>query len=171
MSGEVGMTLGVEEEYHVVDAETLELKGDVGLVRAVRADAVVGTEVATTQVEVATDICTTLAEVRTELERVRGAAKALATKRGARILAAATHPWGRWEQQGLTPEVRYIELFERYQALALTQVICGCHVHVSVPDPEVAVQVTNSLRPFLPTLLALSTSSPFFEGFDTGYES
>jgi carboxylate-amine ligase len=171
VSEEVGLTLGVEEEYHVVDAETLELRGDDGLVAAVRAHDVVGPEVATTQVEVATDVCSTLTEVRAELTRVRSAAKELAAARNARVLVSATHPWARWEDQRLTPEARYVGLFERYHALALTQVICGCHVHVSVPDLDTAVRVTNGLRTFLPTLLALTSSSPFFEGFDTGHES
>jgi gamma-glutamyl:cysteine ligase YbdK (ATP-grasp superfamily) len=88
-----------------------------------------------------------------------------------RIIAAATHPFGSWKDQQLTPRVRYVELFERWGVLALQQAISGCHVHVAVRDLAQAVNVMNRVRPYLPVLLALSGSSPFWEGTDTGYAS
>ncbi|MCW2605879.1 MAG: putative Carboxylate-amine ligase, partial [Frankiales bacterium] len=82
-----------------------------------------------------------------------------------------THPTGTWRQQRLTPGVRYLELVERWGLLALQQMITGCHVHVGVDDPETAVQLLGHLRADLPVLLALSGSSPYWEGTDTGYAS
>nr|WP_269205092.1 glutamate--cysteine ligase [Motilibacter aurantiacus] len=171
---EVGLTVGVEEEYHVVDATTLEMRDDAALNRAALRGALgasVHAEIATTQLEVATEVCTSLADVRQGLRTVRAQAADAAAGVGATIVAASTHPFASWEQQRLTARPRYLELFEKWALLALQQVICGCHVHVSVPDLDTAVAVMDRARPYLPALLALTGSSPFHEGVDTGYES
>jgi carboxylate-amine ligase len=171
---EAGTTLGVEEEYHLVDPETLALAPCPELsMAAVRHD--LGTriraEITTTQLEVATGVCRTLGEVRAELTAARQEAGAAAGSAGAAVLAASTHPFGTWEQQQITAAPRYEAMVERWAALALQQDICGCHVHVGVPDAETAVAVMDRARGYLPLLLAMTGSSPFHRGTETGYES
>ncbi len=171
---EAGTTLGVEEEYHLVDPQTYALAPCPELsMAAVRHD--LGTriraEITTTQLEVATGVCRTLGEVRAELTAARQEAGAAAGSAGAAVLAASTHPFGTWEQQQITAAPRYEAMVERWAALALQQDICGCHVHVGVPDAETAVAVMDRARGYLPLLLAMTGSSPFHRGTETGYES
>ena len=170
---EVAVTIGVEEEYHLVDAETLRIADAPGVVD--EAKALLGAdaqgEISTSQVEVATPVSTSLGEVRAHLVRLRRGADAAAQAHGCRILATGTHPTATWHEQQLSPDPRYRAILERLGLLALQQLIAGQHVHVSVPDAELAVQVLDRLRPDLPVLLALSGSSPFWEGVDTGYAS
>ena len=169
----VGDTLGVEEEYHLVDARTLRLADVPGVVdtahRLLGDDA--QSEISTSQLEVATPVCRTLGELRAHLVRLRRGADAAAREHGARVVAAGTAPTGVWTDQRLTPGPRYAEIHDRWGVLALQQLIAGCHVHVHVADPELVVRVLDRLRPDLPVLLALSVSSPFWEGVDTGYAS
>jgi carboxylate-amine ligase len=171
---ETGTTLGVEEEYHVVDAVTYELRHDAALNWAAQHGTLGGTvhaEIATTQLEIATPVCRTLSDVRTALELGRAQAADAAAAVGATILPASIHPFASWTDQRLTSRPRYLGMLERWGVLALQQVICGCHVHVGVPDLDTAVAVMDRARPYLPTLLALTGSSPFHEAVDTGYES
>jgi carboxylate-amine ligase len=126
---------------------------------------------ATTQLEVATPICRSLSDVRLELERARVQAEAAAASVGATILAASMHPFASWADQRITAQPRYIGMVERWGLLALQQVICGCHVHVGVPNLDTAVAVMDRARPYLPVVLALTGSSAFHEGTDTGYDS
>ncbi|MCW2777907.1 MAG: YbdK family carboxylate-amine ligase [Frankiales bacterium] len=168
-----GHTIGVEEEFQLVDATTLGLADRPEVVAA--AEELLGDraqgEISTSQLETGTEVCTTLGEVRAELLRLRAGAAQAAEQHGAQILAAGTHPTAHWRQQRLTAGVRYLELVERWGLLALQQMITGCHVHVGVDDPETAVQLLGHLRADLPVLLALSGSSPFWESSDTGYAS
>ncbi len=170
---DVGSTLGVEEEYHLVDAETMALADAPDVVP--EAVALLGGraqgEISTSQLEVASSVLTTLADVRREVLELRRGADAAAQRHGCRILPTGTHPSGTWHDQALTPDRRYEELVERFGLLALQQLITGMHVHVVVPDGDLAVQVLDRLRPDLPVLLALSGSSPFWEGADTAYSS
>ena len=173
MTTPVGATLGVEEEYPLVDERTLRLADVPDVVdtahRLLGDDA--QSEISTSQLEIATPVCTSLAELRTHLVRLRRGADAAAREHGARVVAAGTAPTGVWTDQRLTPGPRYQELFDRWGLLALQQLIAGCHVHVNVEDPELVVRVLDRLRPDLPVLLALSCSSPFWEGVDSGYAS
>jgi carboxylate-amine ligase len=168
-------TLGVEEEYHLVDAGTYALRSEPDAVPP--ADARLGgqggatAEITTTQLEISTPICRTLADVRAQLRRARRAAGAAAAERGCRILAAGSHPFAPWQALHLTGAVRYLELLEQWGILAIQQGIAGCHVHVAIPDPDTGIAVMDRARPWLPVLLALTGSSPFWEGFDTGYAS
>ncbi len=168
-----GRTIGVEEEYQLVDAETMALADRPEVVPT--AVGMLGRdaqgEISTSQLEIGTPVVRTLAEVRAEVVRLRRGADAAAREHGCRILAAGTHPTGTWRDQRLTPGVRYLELVERWRLLALQQLITGQHVHVGVEDPETAVRLLGHLRADLPVLLALSGSSPFWEGSDTGYAS
>jgi carboxylate-amine ligase len=165
-------TIGVEEEYHLVDARTMALRSREEVVDRAKAtmdDA--SAEISTSQLEVATPVCTTLDELDGELRRLRREAGAAAEREGCRILAMATHPFSTWEDQRLTPGRRYVALFERWGLLALQQLITGCHVHVAIDDPELRIAVLDRVRPWLPVLVALTASSPFWEGTDTGYAS
>jgi carboxylate-amine ligase len=168
-------TLGVEEEYHLVDAETLALRAEPGAVEPTRrlldGQGSATAEISATQLEIATPICHTLADVRQRLGAARLAATAGAAEVGCRILAAATHPSASWQELRLTGQVRYLELLELWGVLAIQQGIAGCHVHVAIPDPDTAITVMDRARPWLPVLLALTGSSPFWEGVDTGYAS
>jgi len=170
---EVGVTLGVEEEYHLVDAETMALADAPGVVP--EAIGLLGaqaqSEISTSQLETATPVSTSLKEVRDHLVRLRQGADEAARRHGCRILSAGSHPTAHWSEQRLTDDPRYLRVRERYAALATQQLIAGQHVHVSVPEPELAVAVVDRLRVDLPVLLALSGSSPFWDSAETGYAS
>lgn len=174
MPEEQEFTIGIEEEYQLIDAETLDL--------ASRADEVYDEAVATLgervkpemhqcMIEVGTDICKNAAEARKELFELRNAISEIAERRGMRIVAASTHPFGNWADQKITQHDRYVKLVEDMQVLSKSLLIFGTHVHVQMEDRETAIHVMNAARYFLPHLLTLSTSSPFWRGIDTGLKS
>jgi carboxylate-amine ligase len=169
-----GTTFGIEEEYHLVDPETLELRPSPELAAAALRNEIgprIHAEIATTQIETVSGICSSLAELRSELVAARAEATTAAADVGVAVLPASTHPFGGWQQQVITAAPRYEAMIERWAGLASQQDICGCHVHVGVPDLETAVGVMDRARPFLPLLLAMTGSSPFHDGVDTGYDS
>ena len=169
-----GATFGVEEEFHLVDPVSYRLTRSPELATAVlrhESGRHLHAEITTTQLESATDICTGLAELRAELVTTRAEAAGAAARAGVRILAASTHPFDSWQQQDITPAPRYEAMVDRWAGLALQQDIVGCHVHVGVPDLETAVAVMDRARPYLPVLLAMTGSSPFHDGIDTGHDS
>jgi carboxylate-amine ligase len=169
-------TLGVEEEYQIIDPETRELLARGGHAVQQRAerstinDELVP-ELMTSQIEAVSPVCRTLAEVRTEILRLRREANEAAAQESARIAAASTHPFSDWRDQQTTPKERYKGIVESYQRLARQQVAFGFHVHVGLSDREAAIQVMNRLRLWLAPMLALSANSPFWLGVDTGYAS
>jgi glutamate---cysteine ligase / carboxylate-amine ligase len=169
-------TLGVEEEYQIVNPETRELLARGGQAvqqraqRATMGDEVVP-ELMTSQIEAVSPVCRTLAEVRAEVLRLRREVNEAAAREGARIAAASTHPFSDWQDQRITPKERYKGLLESYQRLVRQQVAFGFHVHVGLSDREAAIQVMNRLRLWLAPLLALSANSPFWLGEDSGYAS
>lgn len=167
-------TIGVEEEYQIVHAETRALTQRAGRVLPAAQKALgdeVSNELFLSQIEIGTPVCNTLSEVRAELVRLRRAVIAAAEKAGSRIAAAGTHPFSHWQDQTLTPKDRYRGIAEDYQQLAREQIIFGCHVHVGISDREAAIRVMNRSRPWLAPILALSGNSPFWMGVDTGYSS
>lgn len=171
---EAGVTFGIEEEYHLVDPVTLELAPSPELVtEALRQELGprIHAEIATTQLEAVSGICSSLGEIRTELVAARSDAATAAARLGVGVLPASTHPFGGWQQQVITSAPRYEAMIERWAGLASQQDICGCHVHVGVPDLETAVAVMDRVRPYLAVLLAMTGSSPFHDGIDTGYDS
>ena len=174
MGGGPSFTIGVEEEYLIVDAESLELRpraeNVVGAARESLGDQVQH-ELSLAQIEVETPVCGTLEEVRRELVRLRREVSAAGQGSGSRVVAAGTHPFTAWLGQAITPKERYVEMAEEYGLTAWQQLICGCHVHVGLDDADDVIRVIDRCRPWLPTLLALSANSPFWEGFDTGYAS
>jgi YbdK family carboxylate-amine ligase len=170
----VGRTLGVEEEFHLVDPDSMEMTpGPRASAAALAGEAGerVHPEIATTQLEIATGICTSLEQVRAELVTARREAAAAAERDGLLLLPASTHPWNSWHTMPVTPGARYEAMVERWAGLARQQDICGCHVHVGIPDLDTAIAVLDRTRPYIPVLLAMTCSSPFHDGVDTGYES
>jgi len=167
-------TIGVEEEYQIINPETRALRQRAQRILP-KAKKTVGSDVTNelylSQIEVGTPVCRTLSEVRSELKRLRSGLITTAHKDQSRIVAAGTHPFSHWEDQTLTPKNRYFGLAADYQQLAREQIIFGCHVHVGISDRELAIQVMNRARPWLPALLALTANSPFWLGIDTGYAS
>jgi len=163
-----GQTLGVEEEFHLVDPITGELASAAE--HFVQNDYVHG-ELQDSQLEIGTHVCSTLTELREELVKAHQAAVDAAARSGAVILAAGTHPFARWQDLKRVALPRYDSLADRFGAVADRQNICGLHVHVSVPDLSTALAIMNRVRPYLPALAALTSSSPFHEGVDTGFAS
>jgi carboxylate-amine ligase len=167
-------TIGVEEEYQIVNPATRELHSRGARILLKARDAVgdeVQPELYLSQIEIGTPICRTLAEARDEIVRLRREVIAAAATTGSQIAAAGTHPFSHWEDQQLTPKGRYIGIEQDYQQLAREQLIFGCHVHVGIRDREVAIQMMNRARPWLAPMLALAANSPFWLGADTGYAS
>ena len=170
-------TLGVEEEYQIIDPETRELCSQAQLIiDRVRDNLeldqdVIQPEMYRSQVEIATVVCGSLAEVRQELIRCRQAVIEAASASGKAIAAAGTHPFSDWREQTLTPKDRYQNLAVEFKQLIRELIIFGNHVHVGLGDRSIALQVINRVRNYLPLLLALSANSPFWLGRKTGYAS
>ncbi len=178
MTEQEEFTVGVEEEFLLVDAESRRLRpwADEVLPRAERSldeGEQVDQEFKLSQVETGTPACHTLEQLSDELTQMRRKVMAAAERVGARIAAAGTHPFSHWQEEGseVSPEESYLGLERDYQRLAREKIICGCHVHVGISDAEAAIQVLNRVRPWLPAILALSVNSPFWLGEDTGYGS
>ncbi|MBD0325970.1 MAG: carboxylate-amine ligase, partial [Pyrinomonadaceae bacterium] len=139
-------TIGVEEEYQIIDARTRELRSRQEHILPEAQERVgehVTPELYLSQIEIGTPVCKTLADVRAEIVRLRGEVIAAAEKAGNRIAAAGTHPFSHWEDQQLTPKARYVGIEQDYQQLAREQLIFGCHVHIGIRDREAAIEVMN----------------------------
>ncbi len=167
-------TIGIEEEYQIIDPETRELRsyitqmmeqGRVILQEQIKA------EMMQSVVEVGTHVCRTAEEARSEIVRLRGVIASLAAKQGLTIAAAGTHPFSSWETQEIYPHERYYGVVNEMQDAARQLLIFGMHVHVGMPNLELGIQIQNVARYFLPHLLCLSTSSPFWMGRQTGFKS
>ncbi|OLF18740.1 carboxylate-amine ligase [Actinophytocola xanthii] len=165
-------TLGVEEEFLVVDPATgAPLPAAAAVVGAAGQMGVeLHYELTTAQVEVNTPVCHDMREVGAQLRAARAVAAAAALQNGGQLLPVGVPLTGPLRQQ-VTDADRYRRMVEEFGLLAVEHGVCGCHVHVGVPDRETAVQVGNHLRPWLPVLLALSANSPIYDGVDTGYAS
>ena len=168
-------TIGIEEEYLLVDRETRNLVQDPpdsvmeGAVR--RLEAQVGHEFLRSQIEVGTRICSTIQEARDDLARLRRAVAEVADQHGLAMIAASTHPFAEWGDQLTTDNERYHVLAQDLQAVVRRLVICGMHVHVGIGDDDLRIDLMNQVSYFVPHLLALSASSPFWHGRDTGLKS
>jgi carboxylate-amine ligase len=167
-------TLGVEEEFQIVDPQTGELRSHVSELLASSVPVLgdqIKRELHQSIVEVGTKICADVGELRDEIFRTRRELSNAAERVGLAVAAAGTHPFSRWQDQILSPGVRYDSIVEELQQLARSLLIFGLHVHVGVPDRSLMIDLMNEVRYFLPHLLALSTSSPFWMGRDTGLKS
>jgi len=168
-------TLGVEEEYMLLDGETLDLVQHVEAVLAATAghelEPHITAELMQSVLEIATPVCRTPAEVEAELRKLRTYVTGLAAERQMRVGSSGTHPFSLFERQRITARDRYRYLVDQMQYVARRELIFGLHIHVAVDGPEKAVQVVNGLLAHLSQLLALSASSPFWRGELTGLES
>ena len=167
-------TVGVEEEFQIVDPQTWGLRSHVSELLASSSPALgeqIKRELHQSIVEVGTRICQNVPELREEIFRIRRELTRGAERVGLAVAAAGTHPFSHWKDQILSPGVRYDSIVEELQQLARSLLIFGLHVHVAVPDNQTAIDLMNAARYFLPHLLALSTSSPFWMGRDTGLKS
>jgi carboxylate-amine ligase len=169
------LTLGVEEEYLLVDPETRDLvtSPPEGFMQACRErlGEAVGHELLQAQVEVGTSICQTAGDVRRELTRLRQGVADAASAFGMAVMASSTHPFARCRDQTRVRNDRYDGLISDLRALADRMLICGMHVHAAIEDEELRIDLMNQATYFLPHLLALSTSSPFWEGHNTGLKA
>ncbi|EYF00573.1 Hypothetical protein CAP_0444 [Chondromyces apiculatus DSM 436] len=168
-------TIGIEEEFQIVDAETRELRSYVSQILEGTQNAIlrerVRPEMHQSVVETGTGICRDIHQARDEIIELRGSLKSLAEKGGMRIVAAGTHPFSDWKKQEITDGERYKGIVEDLQDVARANLIFGLHVHVGIKDKEVAMALTNQVRYFLPHILALTTSSPCWLGRPSGLKS
>ena len=167
------LTIGIEEEFQIVDASG-QLKSHIDILVAA-GEAALGEqlkpEMLQSAVELTTRICANIDEARAEIVRLRGACAALLQPAGLRIASAGTHPFSHWQEQQITEKERYKLLEEEMQDIVRELLIFGLHVHVGIPDAELRIEIMNEARYFLPHLLALSTSSPFWLTRVTGLKS
>ncbi len=168
-------SLGIEEEYQTVDPESRDLrshiatemlaKGKLQLEERVKA------EMHQSIIEVGTRICENIQEAQEDIFDLRRNMIRLAEENGLLLVAGATHPFADWRSQEIYPDPRYDKVVEDLQLVARSNLIFGLHVHVGIEDKEAGIRIMNSLRYFLPHILALSTNSPFWLGMETGYKS
>ncbi len=173
------LTMGIEEEYQIIDPESRNLHAYISEFlsqdkqRNVRLNLM--PELMQSQVEVGSNVCQNIGEIRQEVVRLRRAICELAAENGLAIAAASTHPFARWDEQSITEGVRYKELLDDMQGIAKRLLIFGMHVHVGfgsdVESKNLMIDIMNQARYFIPHLLALSTSSPFWHGRHTGLRS
>ena len=168
-------TIGVEEEYLLVDKDTRALVVDPPEELMREAEEILGEQVTAellrSQIEIGTRVCHTVQQAKDELKRLRSGVIEAAAKYNLAPIAASTHPFSQWREQKQTPKDRYDALTVEMQAAARRLVICGMHVHVGIDEDELRIDLMNQMSYFLPHLLALSCSSPFWEGNDTGLKS
>jgi len=168
-------TLGVEEEYMLLDAETFDLVQHIDTVLEAVAghelEPRINAELMQSVLEIATPVCSTPSGIDGQLRYIRGYVSDIARKQGLRVGSAGTHPFSLFERQRITARDRYRALVDQLQYVARRELIFGMHIHVAVDDAEKAIQVVNGLLPQLGPLLALSASSPFWRGEPTGLRS
>lgn len=167
-------TLGVEEEYMVIDPHTRELKSHEQKIVTEGQKVIkdkVKAEMHQAVVEVGTDICQDIDEAHKDVSTLRTTISSIAEGLGFWVGASGTHPFSHWESQLITDHIRYNELVNELQEAARSNLIFGLHVHVGMENREMANHIANSTRYFLPHIYALSTNSPFWEGRQTGYKS
>jgi carboxylate-amine ligase len=174
MPPQPSFTLGIEEEFQVVDPETRELKSHIQELFAEgekRLKDEIKREMHDPVIEVGTPICANVSEARREVTRLRGEIIRLTREAGLRIAAAGTHPISHWANVVMTRAPRYDQLLYEMQMLARANLVFGLHVHVAVEDLETRIQIMNAARYFLPHVFALSVNSPFWCGQNTGWKS
>jgi len=168
-------TLGVEEEYMLLDPESFDLVQHVDTVLTAVQDGEfterIGPELMQSVVEISTPVCRTAGDVDSELRRLRSYVTEIASSKNLRLGSAGTHPFSLFERQRITARDRYHNLVDQLQYIARRELIFGLHIHVAVDDPEKAIKVTSALLLHLAELLALSANSPFWRGETTGLAS
>ncbi|MDU8945807.1 carboxylate-amine ligase [Ovoidimarina sediminis] len=169
------LPIGIEEEYLLVDPETRSLAARPPREFMEQCKATLGEQVMheflQAQVEIGTSVCRTISEARDQLVTLRGTIAETAAAHGMRMIAASTHPWAHWREQEPVDMERYRILGAEHRTLARRMAICGMHVHAGIEDKNLRVELMSQVSYFMPHLLALSTSSPFWEGHDTGLKA
>jgi carboxylate-amine ligase len=164
-------TLGIEEEFQIIDPETRELRSHIQQILGegkVTLKEQIKPEMHQSVVELGTDICNDVHCARDQVIRLRSELATMAGRSGLKIASAGTHPFSHWFDQDITEGERYAEIVKDMQQVARANLIFGLHVHVGIPDRNVAIHVMNQARYFLPHLYAVSTNSPFWVGRNTG---
>ncbi len=167
-------TVGIEEEFQVIDPETRDLRSSVTEILAQGSETLkdqLKQEMFQAMVEVGTEICDDVEAARADVIRLRAAVSELAEATGGRIVASGTHPFGQWQTMEITDDERYASLTEQLQEIARSIAVYGLHVHVGVDDRNHSIELMNEARYFLPHILALSVNSPFWQGRSTGIKS
>ena len=168
-------TIGIEEEYLLVDPTTGDLAADPPESILTECERRLGERVKPeflrAQIEVGTKVCSSIAEAKEELGGLRRCISEVAADHGLAIIAASSHPMADWDDQKRTEKERYDVLVQDMQTIARRLLICGMHVHIGIDDDDLRIDLMNQVTYFLPHLLALSTSSPFWQGQDTGLKS
>lgn len=168
-------TIGIEEEYLLVDRDTRALVVDPPKSLMSECEELIGEQVSSellrSQIEIGTKVCNNIQEAREDLARLRKVIVEVAANHNIAPIAASTHPFSRWQDQKQTQKDRYEALTLEMQGAARRLVICGMHVHVGIENDELRIDLMNQMSYFLPHLLALSCSSPFWGGHDTGLKS
>ena len=167
-------TLGIEEEFQIVDPQTRELKSHVSEILdegKLLLGEKIKPEMIQSMIEVGTGVCANIQEAREDITKLRCIISSLAKKKGMEIVAASTHPFSKWSEQTIYEHDRYKLLVQELQMVARSLLIFGVHVHVQVEDLDRRINIMNAARYFLPHVLALTTSSPFWLGFNTGLKS
>ncbi len=169
------LSIGIEEEYQIIDPETGELKSYITELlkhdRIILKQIEIKPELHQSIVEIGTKPCLTIQDARADLFKMRRMVTEMAREQGAAIAAAGTHPISSWQRQAITPFERYQGIIDDMQDIARQLIIFGMHVHIGIEDPEFAIDTMNTIKYMVPHVLALSTSSPFWEGRQTGLKS
>lgn len=168
------LTIGIEEEYQIIDPDSRELTSYI--TEFLEQGAMVfreqvKPEFLQSQVEVGSRVCANIQEAKDEIRRLRALVSEIARKNGRRIVAAGTHPFSRWEDQMVTNHERYHKLLSSMRMVAQRLLIFGMHVHIGIPDRNLQLDLMSQMSYFMPHILTLSTSSPFWWGHDTGLQS
>jgi carboxylate-amine ligase len=167
-------SLGIEEEYQTIDPVTRDLRSHIQTEMLaqgkLRLHERVKAEMHTSVIEVGTRICRNIHEAREDIYELRREMIKLATENGLKLVAGATHPFADWRTQEIYPDPRYYQVVKDLQLVARSNLIFGLHVHVGIEDREAAIRIMNSMRYFLPHIMALATNSPFWLGINTGYK-
>ena len=167
-------SLGIEEEYQTIDPVTRDLRSHIQTEMLehgkLRLQERIKAEMHTSVVEVGTRVCRNIDEARDDIYELRREMIKLASEHGLTLVAGATHPFADWRTQEIYPDPRYHQVVKDLQLVARANLIFGLHVHVGIEDREAAIRIMNSMRYFLPHIMALTTNSPFWLGLNTGYK-
>jgi glutamate---cysteine ligase / carboxylate-amine ligase len=168
-------SIGIEEEYQTIDPETRDLRSHILSEIIPKGNVVtdhrVKPEMHQSVVEVGTRVCRDIKEARRDIKNLRRDMITLAKENGLLLAAAGTHPFADWKQQEIYPDERYAKVVGELQLIARANLVFGLHVHVGIEDRNTTIHVMNSMRYFLPHILALSTNSPFWMGMNSGFKS
>ena len=169
------LSIGIEEEYQTIDPETRDLRSHIAseiLPKAKLAlQEAVKPEMHQSVIEVGTRVCKNIKEARENIRLLRRQMISLASEHGMLLAAAGTHPFSDWKAQEIYPDERYRQVVEDMQLIARANLVFGLHVHIGIEDRNTAIHIMNSMRYFLPHILALSSNSPFWMGMNTGFKS